>query len=121
MSDFVSVATTDDIPPGEGRSFEIEDRVIAIFNLQGKFYAIDDLCPHMGASLATGFLDPETCNVTCPWHGWRFKVTDGTWADNPRVKTDSFPIRVVGQSIQVCLQPARVSGVEDGKKSGGSS
>ncbi len=39
--------------------------------------------------------------VTCPWHAWRFKVSDGTWCDNPRIKIDSFEVGVVGEEIQV--------------------
>lgn len=105
MSDFVTVARIDEIPVGEGRSFEVQDRIVAVFNLDGQFSAIDDACPHMGASLAAGFLDQATCTVACPWHGWRFNVVDGTWADNPRVKTDAFKVRVVGEEIQVMLAP----------------
>ena len=53
----------------------------------------------MGALLASGCLDGNV--VTCPWHAWRFRVTDGTWCDNPRIKTDVFEVRVVGDEIQV--------------------
>ncbi|MFM7117735.1 MAG: Rieske (2Fe-2S) protein, partial [Planctomycetota bacterium] len=53
-------------------------------------YAIDDQCPHMGASLASGYL--ENCTVACPWHAWRFDIRDGSWCDNPRVKIDSYPV-----------------------------
>jgi nitrite reductase (NADH) small subunit/3-phenylpropionate/trans-cinnamate dioxygenase ferredoxin subunit len=53
----------------------------------------------MGASLSAG--DVTDGVVTCPWHAWRFRVTDGTWCDNPRLKTDVFEVRVVGDEIQV--------------------
>jgi nitrite reductase (NADH) small subunit/3-phenylpropionate/trans-cinnamate dioxygenase ferredoxin subunit len=55
----------------------------------------------MGASLSQGELEDGV--VTCPWHDWRFRVCDGTWCDAPRMKTDSYPVRVVGDSIQVCV------------------
>jgi nitrite reductase (NADH) small subunit/3-phenylpropionate/trans-cinnamate dioxygenase ferredoxin subunit len=76
---------------------------VAVFNLgAGNYHAIDDLCPHMGASLAAG----EVYNgiVTCPWHAWRFRVTDGTWCDNPRIKTTVFDVRVVDDEIQVATK-----------------
>jgi nitrite reductase (NADH) small subunit/3-phenylpropionate/trans-cinnamate dioxygenase ferredoxin subunit len=41
--------------------------------------------------------------VTCPWHGWRFRVCDGTWCDNPKLKVDRFDVRVIGDEIQVCV------------------
>ena len=53
----------------------------------------------MGASLAAGHLEDGI--VTCCWHGWRFRVADGTWADNPRVKIPAYAVRVVGEEVQV--------------------
>ncbi len=100
MPDFVNVAKIESIPEGTGVAFAVAERLVAVFNLGGgRFHAINDLCPHMGASLAAG----EMCEgvVTCPWHAWRFRVTDGTWCDNPRIKTDVYEVRVVGDDIQV--------------------
>ncbi len=105
MAEFHTVATIDEIPEGEGRCFEINNRSIAVFNVDGRFTAIDDLCPHMGASLSAGHFDKPTCTVACPWHGWRFNVVDGAWADNPRIKTDVFEVRIVKDSIQVSDHP----------------
>lgn len=101
MSEFVTVAKVEEIPSGEGRAFEVHDQVVAVFNRDGEFLAIDDMCPHMGASLAGGHFDAEDCTVTCPWHGWRFDVKDGTWCDNRRLKIDTFQVRVVNNEIQV--------------------
>jgi nitrite reductase (NADH) small subunit/3-phenylpropionate/trans-cinnamate dioxygenase ferredoxin subunit len=98
--EFVTVAEVGSIPEGEGRSFQVGKRLIAVFLQGGQYYAIDDLCPHMGASLSTGYLD-EHGTVTCPWHAWRFRVTDGKWADNPRLGVDTFPVRISGDEIQV--------------------
>jgi nitrite reductase (NADH) small subunit/3-phenylpropionate/trans-cinnamate dioxygenase ferredoxin subunit len=97
--EFRGVAKTDEIPLGQGRAFELAERRVAVFNDHGRFYAIDDQCPHMGASLADGHLDQHV--VACPLHAWRFDIRDGTWCDNRRVKIDSFPVRVVGDEIQV--------------------
>ncbi|MCE9553610.1 MAG: Rieske 2Fe-2S domain-containing protein [Planctomycetes bacterium] len=96
---FVTVAKVGSIPPDQGITCTVGDRLVAVFHVDGKYFAIDDLCPHMGASLSAGHV--ENGMVTCPWHAWRFRVCDGTWCDNPRIKTDAFEVRVVGDEIQV--------------------
>jgi nitrite reductase (NADH) small subunit/3-phenylpropionate/trans-cinnamate dioxygenase ferredoxin subunit len=103
MSDFVTVAKVGDIPSGEGRAFAVGGRMVAVFNENGQFSAIDDFCPHMGASLAGGYL--ENGIVTCPWHAWRFGIHDGRWCDNPKVKIDAFEVRLAGEDIQVRVPP----------------
>jgi len=99
MSEFVTVAKVGAIPVGKGDTFAVNGRLIAVFNDGGNYFAIDDLCPHMGASLGAG--DVENGMVACPWHAWRFRICDGTWCDNPRIKIDAFEVRVVGDDIQV--------------------
>lgn len=99
MPEFLTVAKLGDIPDGEGRAFEYQDQMVAVFNDQGTYRAIDDMCPHMGASLAVGHY--EDCIVTCPWHGWSFDTRDGAWCDNRRISIDVFQVRVVGDEIQV--------------------
>lgn len=99
MCEYTTVARVGDIPEGTGRAFEVNGRMVAVFHNGGRYQAIDDFCPHMGASLAGGDLDGGV--VTCPWHAWRFRVSDGTWCDNPRIKIDSFEVRVMGDEIQV--------------------
>jgi nitrite reductase (NADH) small subunit/3-phenylpropionate/trans-cinnamate dioxygenase ferredoxin subunit len=97
---FVTVAKVGMIPEGEGASFQVGERLVAVFNHNGQYLAIDDICPHMGASLGGGYLDEEGI-VTCPWHAWRFRVRSGEWADNPRLCVDTFEVRVQGDEIQV--------------------
>lgn len=104
MSDFISIAKVGSIPEGEGAAFPVGGRMVALFNHQGVYFAIDDFCPHMGASLSAGCVDDQGV-VTCPWHAWRFSVCDGTWRDNPKIKTDSFEVRVQGEDIQVRVIP----------------
>jgi len=76
----VTVAKVGDIPDGGAVVVSVRQKDVAIFNVGGKFQAIDDMCPHMGASLSGGFVE-DGC-VTCPWHYWRFRLADGSWADN---------------------------------------
>lgn len=99
MSEFTTVAKVGSIPEGEGAAFAVNERMVAVFNDGGKYMAIDDICPHMGASLAGGPIEDGI--VACPWHAWRFKICDGTWCDNPKIKIDSFEVRVEGDEIQV--------------------
>lgn len=103
MSEFVTVAKAGEIPEGEGRAFAVHGRMVAVFLDRGEYRAIDDFCPHMGASLASGHLEDGV--VSCPWHAWRFSVCDGTWCDNPRIKIDRFDVRVVNDEIQVHVPP----------------
>jgi len=102
---FTAVATLGDIPVGEGRTYEVAGRLVALFFNGTDYAAIDDLCPHMGASLAAGPLCDGV--VTCPWHAWRFRLADGAWCDNPKLKVDVFETRVVGDRIEVRVPPAR--------------
>jgi len=103
VSEYVTVAKVGSIPEGRGDSFNVRGRMVAVFHEDGNYFAIDDLCPHMGASLGAGPVNQGV--VTCPWHAWRFKVCDGTWCDNPRLKVDAFDVRVEGDEIQVRVEP----------------
>ena len=101
MGQFHTVCRTDEVHAGEGKTVAVGNKLIAVFRVGEEFHAIDDACPHMGASLAGGHLENNI--VTCPWHAWRFRVTDGAWADNPRVKTNCSPVRVADGALQVEL------------------
>ena len=105
MSEFTTVAKVGEIPVGQGQAFAVNGRMVAVFNEDGSFFAIDDFCPHMGASLAGGVLDRGI--VACPWHAWRFRVSDGTWCDNPRLKVSTYEVRVLGDEIQVRVPPKK--------------
>ncbi len=99
MSEFVTVAKVGEIAEGASLVATVGERLVAVFLSEGNYYAIDDLCPHMGASLADGALQSGV--VTCPWHAWRFDVRDGRWCDNPKIKIDTFEVRVVDGLVQV--------------------
>jgi NAD(P)H-dependent nitrite reductase small subunit len=99
MPRFVTVGRVDEIPDGEARTVQGPKGLVAVFRVGDQFFAIDDMCPHMGASLSGGFV--EAGIVTCPWHYWRFRLADGAWADNPRIKIGSYPVHVVGAEVRV--------------------
>ncbi len=99
MGQRIVVGKTADIPVGGNVLVTIGKKDVAVFNVAGELFAIDDMCPHMGASLSGGHVE-DGC-VTCPWHYWRFRLTDGAWADSPRVKIGSYPVHVVGDEVQL--------------------
>jgi nitrite reductase (NADH) small subunit len=103
MDEFVTVCKRGDIPADGGKTVMVGDKLVAVFDDRGSLCAITDTCPHMGASLSAGHLEDGI--VTCPWHEWRFRVADGTWADNPKVKVPSFEVRQVGDEIQIKSPP----------------
>ena len=101
---FTPVAKHGDVPAGEGRTFEVGGRLVAVFFDGEAYHAMDDLCPHMGASLGSGpFVDGV---VTCPWHAWRFRACDGAWCDNEKLKVAVFEVRRSGDAIEVRVPPA---------------
>lgn len=102
---FTPVARVGEIPAGEGRTFEAAGRLVAVFFDGSLYHAMDDLCPHMGASLGSGpFADGV---VTCPWHAWRFRACDGAWCDNEKLRVDVFEVRVAGDRVEVRVPPPR--------------
>ena len=99
MSEFQTVCRVSDLTENEGKTVEVGNKLIAVFRIPNGYYAIDDVCPHMGASLGGGWV--ENGVVTCPWHAWRFRLQDGAWADYPKVKIGCYPVRVVNDEVQV--------------------
>lgn len=99
MSDFVRVASTQDIPRGEGRAFDLGGKQVAVFNCDGQFYAIDNECKHQGGPLGEGELDG--CTVVCPWHGWTYDVTTGHSPDDPDCAVASYEVKVEGEDVLV--------------------
>ena len=103
MSEFRKVCLASEVPEGEGKPIEVDGKQIAVFQCNGQFHAIDDMCPHMGAPLSAGYVEDGI--VTCPWHAWRFRLADGVWADNPRIKIGCYPLRVEDGAIHVQVDP----------------
>jgi nitrite reductase (NADH) small subunit/3-phenylpropionate/trans-cinnamate dioxygenase ferredoxin subunit len=99
MGTLHTVARVGDLRDGDCAVASIQQKVIAVFRVGDAYYAIDNMCPHMGAELSGGFVEDGI--VTCPWHYWRFRLSDGTWADNPRIKIGSYPVHIVGDEIKI--------------------
>ena len=97
MPNWIRIAAVDDCPPGEAREYLVEDRIIALFQVDGRFYALDGICPHQGGPLGRG----SVCGgiVTCPWHGWQFDVVTGQHQANRSLQQPGFPVKVEGQEF----------------------
>ena len=99
MSDYENVGSVADFTTGSGKAVIVDGRMVAVFRDGDDWFAIDDLCPHMGASLAEGHVEGRC--VTCPWHAWRFSVENGQWEDNPRVAVETFEVKIDGDQVLV--------------------
>ncbi len=99
MPRYVKVAKVNEMPAGTAREFQADGKVIALFNVDGKFYATDNVCLHRGGPLGQGPLEGEI--VTCPWHGWQYKVTTGEAVFNDQIKVQTFEVKVEGDDIVV--------------------
>lgn len=101
-SQSVYLAQIHDIPEGEGREYQVGGHYVAVFQYQGQFYALEDICPHAGAPLYNGDLRDGT--VMCMWHGWRFNLHDGVCINVPRAcDVITFPVTIRGQALYVTL------------------
>jgi len=97
---FVTVARVGEIPPGGVKVVRIEDQLVAVFNVDGAYYAIDDVCTHDGGPLAEGVL--EGSEIECPRHGARFDVRTGSVLCMPATApVPAHETRVVDDQIQV--------------------
>lgn len=101
MFEFVTVARVDEIPPGKARQVTVHERWVGLFNIDGTFHAVDNLCLHRGGPLADGVF--RGCVVTCPWHGWQYDVCSGALVQDPSVGLTRHETRIVGDEVQVRL------------------
>jgi 3-phenylpropionate/trans-cinnamate dioxygenase ferredoxin subunit len=102
MSNFVKVATRSEVPAGGRKVLEIDGRAIALFHVEGSFYAIDDVCTHDGGPLAEGEL--IGVEIQCPRHGARFDVRTGRPLCMPAIEPVSVhPVEVRGDDIYLSV------------------
>jgi len=100
MSDWISVANVGEIAPGAHRIVDVDGTLIAVFNLGGGYYAIEDVCTHDGGELAGGIVDGD--QIECMRHGARFCIRTGAVMAPPAYEpVAKFPVRVEGGIVQV--------------------
>lgn len=102
MAAFIKVGSTSELAPGQAKKVEVNGKTVALFNLGGSYYAIDNTCTHRGGPLSEG--DVEGQVVTCPWHGAKFNITSGEVLGPPaRAGVASYCIRVTGSDVEIEL------------------
>ena len=100
MAEWVNVGMVEEIPPGTHKVTDVNDVMIAVFNVDGTFYAIEDICTHDGGILTGGLI--EGCVITCPRHGATFDVRTGQALTAPAYEpTAAFPVRIHEGMVQV--------------------
>jgi nitrite reductase (NADH) small subunit len=103
MSEFIKVANTSDLPAGQAVVVDVSGRTIALFNVNGEFYALDNTCMHRGGPLAEGFVDQTNLTVQCPWHGWTYSLASGASPIDSMARVEKFEVRVEGEDVKIAL------------------
>ena len=97
---FVTACGKVEIPAGSAKLVEVGGKQIALFNLGGEVYALDNACTHVGGPLSQGTIDGE--EIVCPLHGARFKIKDGSVTCPPAAAdVVRYNVRVEGEDVQV--------------------
>jgi nitrite reductase (NADH) small subunit len=108
VGSWIQITPAENVPLREGRSVTVNGQEIAIFNLGGRFVAIDNRCPHRGGPLADGIVSAtgDTVTVTCPLHNWRIAVDCGQVVKPPGQEVPcvrTFPARVEDGFVAIQL------------------
>ena len=102
MAKLIKIAETKNLAPGRAAAFDVEGQRIAVFNVEGAFYGIEDACPHSGGPLSEGCVSGTT--VSCPWHGADFDIKTGAVLSPPAFEgVKSYKVLVDGDDIKVEL------------------
>jgi 3-phenylpropionate/trans-cinnamate dioxygenase ferredoxin subunit len=100
MSGWLDVANTNELTPGTRRIVDVDGAAVAVFNLDGEYFAIEDVCPHDGGDLAKGALEGEI--IICPRHGARFSIKTGAVLGPPAYEDlKTFKLQVVNGKVQI--------------------
>ena len=100
MSEFIKVLNKSQLPPGKAATVHVNGKAVALFNVDGQFYALSNACPHRGGRLGEGDLAGK--EITCPWHGWSFDVTTGAATHTP-AQAPCHAVKVEGEDILVAV------------------
>jgi nitrite reductase/ring-hydroxylating ferredoxin subunit len=97
------VGEVDEVPVGTAKAFVVGRHEVAVFNVAGTFFGLENCCPHQGGPLADGWL--EGASITCPWHAWCFDVRSGKMTLGDFARVPRFACKVVDGAIHVCTEP----------------
>ena len=99
MPEYLTVARVSAVPPGMGTVVTVKGQELAVFNVQGKFYALDNRCPHQDYPLG---MSPIFDNlVICIGHGWRFDIKSGECYAVPGVRVRTYEVSVEGDEVRI--------------------
>ena len=101
VADLVRVAKVSEVPPGSSKVVVVLGHPVALFNVDGSFHAVSNVCLHRGGPVGEGLLDGSV--VTCPMHGWEYDVRTGANVANPMARLRTYPVRVDGDDVLVGL------------------
>lgn len=99
MNPFSPVAELDSLAPNQSQMVQYKDRMVALFNHGGTILAVDNECPHKGASLSGGSI--ENGKVYCPFHGWDFDLNSGKCGVNPDRPVTIYPVKIADGKIHL--------------------
>ena len=102
MAEYVKVMGADELPPGEATERCVGGRPLAIYNVEGRFYATSNQCMHRGGPLGQGRLDGTV--IMCPWHAWTFDVTTGENTVNADLKVACYAVKVEDGQVLVQVE-----------------
>jgi len=103
MAEWIEVCPQDELPPGARKVIASEIGDIAVFNLAGTLYAIEDVCTHDGGELASGRLEGD--QIVCPRHGARFCIRNGKALTPPAYEDiECFPVRIRDGIVEVDIE-----------------
>jgi nitrite reductase/ring-hydroxylating ferredoxin subunit len=99
MGERVKVAAAADVEPGKSICVKAGNERVAVFNIDGEYFAMSDMCPHAGGPLSEGFVNGT--QVSCPWHGWMFDLCPGD--DAPKDGVERYTVHVEGDDLHLEL------------------
>ena len=105
MTHWIRLTSVADCPPGSVQELVAGDRIVALFNVDGAFHALDGICPHQGGPLGKGTISGAV--VTCPWHGWQFNVCTGQHQSNSALRHATLPLKVEAEEVFVKVDSSR--------------
>ena len=105
MAEWIRLGDAAEVAEGSCRVYEVAGNPIALFKVEGCYFAIDNACVHQGGPLAEGTIQGKT--VTCPWHFWRYDLTTGKTTSSDQIGVRAYPVEVRGADVLVDVAPSK--------------
>jgi nitrite reductase (NADH) small subunit len=103
LTQFVRVGEAHEVTPGMARAIRVGPYEVALFNVGGTYYALENVCPHQGGPIAEGWIEGTT--VTCPWHAWCFDLRTGALTLGEMATIPRFEVHVEQDGVYVSTEP----------------